>query len=271
MRPTIFLYDTLCDKAKEILEEVAEITTRLSEPSDIIWTGLNPVNSDGVVACPCTGIDHINAEKVIYLDEEWKRTEGQQVTSTAEHTWSLILQLAKMKRMQLSGKTIGIIGYGRIGQQIKEYAEAFKMNVLVADKNKTKMEEVFHNQELDLDDVLLDSDIITLHVPLNDSTKGMISKEQIAMMKPKALLINTSRQEIIDIDSLRYALFSKTIGGYADDFNGDEHIQVGLDWSPVMQTPHIAGNCIEAREATDIYIAKKTVEFIKETYGNRIL
>jgi phosphoglycerate dehydrogenase-like enzyme len=256
MRPNILLVDEPCYEAKEILREVATLHYQLPQACQhIIWTGLTPVNTDLTVACPCTGVDHVKAPTIIHLDEEWKGTFGRLVTSTAEHTWSLVLQLAKKRKMQLSEKILGIIGYGRIGRHIREYGYAFGMNILYYDKD---------GDSVTLDYILKNADVISIHVPLNDETRGMIGKRELSMMKSGALLVNTSRADIVDLDALKYALFSKEIGGYADDFFTERPIIDGLSWSPVIQTNHIGGNCIEARIATDIYIAQKTVEFIKE-------
>lgn len=114
MRPKMLLIDEPCKMAKDILREVYYLpfSTESSE-YDAIWTGLTPVETYLPVFCPCTGIDHVDSPEIIHLDNDWKRNEGTQITSTAEHTWSLILQLAKSRRMQLSGKTIGIIGLGQ--------------------------------------------------------------------------------------------------------------------------------------------------------------
>lgn len=255
MRPKILLLDEPCVRAIEILEQEFELTSKYLE-AYAIWTGLSTIESSLPVFCPCTGIDHIKARKVIYLDEEWRSGEGRKITSTAEHTWSLILQLAKLNKMQLANKTIGIIGYGRIGSQVAKYATAFKMKWVRHD-NK------FHWM-WDFERVLKESDIITLHVPLDAKTKDMIGKSELDLMKPNTLLINTSRAEIVDEDALVEALCNNKIGGYADDFK-DSMRQINNYYlrgcSNVIQTPHIGGNCIEAREATDIYIAKKAVEY----------
>jgi D-3-phosphoglycerate dehydrogenase len=233
-------------KAKHLVEDEVDIID--CGVANLIYTQLTPIDTDSTVFCPCTGVDHIRATNVIYLDDEWKRGEGRNITSTAEHTFSLILQLAKMRRMQLSGKTIGIIGYGRIGQRVAKYAQAFDMNVLAYDGQESTL---LHN-------ILHDTDIVTLHVPLNDETKGMIGHKELEIMKYATLLVNTSRPEIINKDDLKKAIANKNIY-YADDFKDDLYL---FDYhSNVIQTRHIGGNCIEAREATDIYIAKKAIEW----------
>ena len=90
----------------------------------------------------------------------------------------------------------------------------------------------------------------------------MIDKEQFDMMKPGALLVNTSRTEIVDEVALRQALHKNNLGGYADDFSRDKDYLFIYPTAKVIQTPHIGGNCIEAREATDIYIATKIKDYV---------
>lgn len=259
MRPKMLLLDEPCDKAKEIFSTTFDLNTGWEYP-DIIYTGLTPVETIVPVCCPCTGIDHVKSPHIIHLDEVWKRGDGVMVTSTAEHTWSLVLGLAKLKKMQLSNKHIGIIGYGRIGQQVEEYAKAFNMFVDAYDKFKKPFigyEDNGFYASNNIEKILRESDIITLHVPLNDETKGMIGKSEFDLMKHGALLVNTSRPEIVDKFSLIDNLYGGKVGGYADDFSN----YWNFNHENVIQTPHIAGNCLEAREATDTYIATKTIEW----------
>jgi phosphoglycerate dehydrogenase-like enzyme len=274
MKPKILLLEDMHPKAKAILEECTyteyaengwngELLT-LSPPENIelVYTQLKGIPQQllkqltnlKAVASPCTGVDHLNNIqcKIIHLDDAWKANEGREITSTAEHTWSLILQLAKMNRMQLKGKTLGIIGYGRIGQNVDKLSFGFDMRVVECNGKEG-------GWPLHL--LLPRCDVITLHVPLNDETRGMIGKEQFDMMKPGALLVNTSRAEIVDGDALYDALKNKKIAGYADDFKPD-YGGIEVIFKNVIRTPHIGGNCFEAREATDIYIVKKIKEYI---------
>jgi phosphoglycerate dehydrogenase-like enzyme len=248
MKPKLLLLDEPCDKAKEIFEQEFDCSNEWKLP-DMVYTGLTPTISCTPVVCPCTGTDHIKAKKIIHLDDEWKCGEGKYVTSTAEHTWSLILQLAKLKRMQLSGKTIAVVGVGRVGRLVASIGYRLCGNVLYCD--------ILETRSWAFAEILKQSNIITLHVPLNESTKGMIGKEQFARMKPGALLINTSRPDIVELNALIENLNNGHLGGYADDFANDRVIPC----INIIQTPHIAGNCIEAREATDIYVATKTIEW----------
>lgn len=266
-KPKILIVDKPCSEAERILETEFDLVNQYENYDDCIGvfvglTKLTPSNYPKnlkVIGCPCTGIDHItsvvasNIVKIIHLDQEWKATEGQKITSTAEHTLSLMLQLAKKKKMQLLGKTIGIIGCeGRIGSKMKNISYALNMRVMGID------EEFMHVDKIVIRSKIKDFDIITLHVPLNDETCHMIGKKEIEQMKDGSLLINTSRQEVVDIDAVKEAVISGKIY-YADDFRNN----VDLTMYGAIQTDHIGGNCIEARESTDIYIAKQFVNYIK--------
>lgn len=255
-KPKILMLDQPCEEACKLIDEVAERKYGYGNYSftiigDYVWTGLSPVKTGLPVFSPCTGVDHIKAPAgIIHLDKQWKRNEGQNITSTAEHTLSLMLQLAKKAGIQLSGKKLGIIGKGRIGSMVDKYYN-FSYNRYVCDPN-------FNRGGYSIDDIMFMSDIVTLHIPLNEKTKGVIGPKQIRLMPPGALLINTSRQEVVDIEAVKEALISKQIY-YADDFKD----KVDLTEYGAIQTPHIGGNCKEAREMTDIYIAKKLQEYIR--------
>jgi phosphoglycerate dehydrogenase-like enzyme len=151
--------------------------------------------------------------------------------------------------MQLSGKTLGIVGYGRIGQQIYNYANAFCMCVKVYDD---------WDEPTEYFELIQSSDIITIHVPLNDFTKGMIGEKEFELMKHGALLVNTSRAGIVDEKAVNKALNNNKIL-YAHDFADDYYSFAMRE----IGTPHISGDCIEARRLTDIYIAKKIKEYVK--------
>ena len=114
-KPKIVMLDKPCKKALELIDEVAIRVDKHELMYDYVWTGLTPVRTNVPVFSPCTGIDHIKADTVIHLDSVWKKNEGHNITSTAEHTLSLMLQLAKKKGIQLRRKGLYIIGFGRIG------------------------------------------------------------------------------------------------------------------------------------------------------------
>ena len=247
MRPKLLVLSDITDKALKLIKEHLDTTNGIKEEYDYIWNGTTDLRSIKPVYCPCTGVSHIDSPKITYLDQTWKDTEGLQITSTAEHTWSLILQLAKREYLQLNGKRIGIIGYGRIGKMVEKYALAFNMIVITHDINDSN-----------LDILLQTSDIITLHLPLNESTYHFIDSQKIMKMSKKPILINTSRANVVDLQSVCEAITQKQITQYGNDFNQGN--QSPYRSPNIMSTIHIGGNCKEAREATDLYIANKLIE-----------
>jgi glycerate dehydrogenase len=153
--------------------------------------------------------------------------------------------------VELSGKTIGIIGFGRIGQAVANIAVAFGMKVLAYDTYKNEALESQNIKYAELDDIYRNSDVISLHVPLFESTRGMINKESISKMKKSAMIINTSRGPLINEQDLAEALNSGTIAGAAVDVVSTEPAKMDnplLSAKNCIVTPHIAWAPIEARE-----------------------
>jgi len=192
------------------------------------------------VFSPCTGVDHIKAPKIIHLDKEWKEGDGKKVTSTAEHSLSLLLQLAKKNNMQLYGKRIAIIGGGgRIGSMMAEYCRTLKLEVDI-------IEDYYFFNECPFS--VSYYDIFSIHIPLKGNI-GFIDRDIISSMGKNALVINTSRQGVVDIDAIEEFGIA-----YADDFLDERVVKNAI------QTPHIGGSTLEAREMTDIYIANRLKE-----------
>lgn len=197
---------------------------------------------------------------------------GYSTDSVAQHTFALILELAESLSSytssvkngdwtraekfcyfsyplsELSGKTLGIIGFGAIGRKVAEIAKAFSMKVLCNARSEKHAEGVTYCTK---EEIFKNSDYITLHCPLNEETRGLISKETIALMKPTARIINTSRGAVIDEEALTRALNSGRIAGAAVDVLDHEPMQKGhpyLTAKNIIITPHIAWATDEARE-----------------------
>lgn len=150
--------------------------------------------------------------------------------------------------MELAGKTMGLIGYGRIGQATARIAKAFGMDVLVYDLKKTEGEGV---EFVDIETLYKRSDVVSLHCPLTEDNLGMINSESMGKMKRGVLLINTSRGPLIDEGDLAEALNSRAVGGAALDVLAEEPAR---EDNPLLKahnciiTPHIAWAPKEARE-----------------------
>jgi len=154
---------------------------------------------------------------------------------------------------ELIDKTLGIVGCGRIGRAVAERLyEGFGMRIIYTDVQPNKdFEAKFKAEFKDLDKLLQEADFVTLHVPLLESTRHLINKERLAMMKKDAYLINTSRGAVIDERALVEALQDKAIKGAAlDVFEFEPKLTEGLaDLENVILTPHIASATEETRGA----------------------
>jgi D-3-phosphoglycerate dehydrogenase len=168
---------------------------------------------------------------------------------------------------EIRGKTLGIVGYGSIGSQLSVLAEALGMHVVFFDV-VTKLSLGNARQIPKLNDLLAQSDVVTLHVPETASTQWMIGAAQIAAMKPGSVLINASRGTVVEIEPLAEALRQKKLLGAAIDVfpveprsNKDtfESPLRGLD--NVILTPHVGGSTMEAQENIGIEVAEKLVKY----------
>ncbi|WP_086313441.1 glycerate dehydrogenase [Enterococcus sp. 7F3_DIV0205] len=151
--------------------------------------------------------------------------------------------------IELSGKTLGIIGYGRIGQKVGEIAQALGMNVIATNG---KADESTTNEEtlVDLETIFTDSDVITLHCPLLAENEGFINTENMSKMKTGVLIINDSRGQLINEQDLTDALASGKVGGAALDVVSKEPIEANnplLKAKNIIITPHIAWASKESR------------------------
>lgn len=155
----------------------------------------------------------------------------------------------KMSGPLLSHKTVGIVGLGNVGKQLVLLLKGFNCKILAFDKYQDKI--FLKNNDitfLKIDDLIKQSDIISLHLNLNESTRNIINKEKIALMKTSCLLVNTSRGEIIDEDALFNALINNNImGACLDVFNEEPYSGKLQELDNVLLTPHIGSYAIETR------------------------
>ncbi|WP_444920316.1 phosphoglycerate dehydrogenase [Microbulbifer sp. CnH-101-G] len=165
------------------------------------------------------------------------------------------------------GKTLGIIGYGAIGSQVSVMAEAIGMRVKFYDVI-TKLPLGNASQVSSLEELLRESDVVSLHVPELPSTKMMIGKEQITQMKPGAILLNASRGTVVDIEALAEALNSKHLAGAAIDVfpveprgNDDEFVSPLRGIDNALLTPHVGGSTMEAQENIGTEVAEKLAHY----------
>lgn len=239
-----------------------------------------------VIATLSIGVDHIdnsffesNLIKVI-------NCQTSNVISVAEHIFSLILSLKKriieandiamnggtkkdlsMRSNDISNSTIGIIGAGKISQEVIKIANVFNMKIYCNTLNPEKHKDLLEQgvEFLSLDELLSNSDIITVNIPLNETNKNLISKDKIKLMKKTATFINTSRAEIVDINELiKYSDENATfnVGLDIDAENYKELLNTKRN--NVIVTPHIAGVTKEAIKRMDVELANSIREYLGE-------
>jgi len=169
--------------------------------------------------------------------------------------------------IELEGKTVGIVGFGRIGYQVGKIANALGMKVLLYDPypNEERAREV-GGRFADLDTLLRESDVVTLHVPLLDSTYHLINEERLRLMKNTAILINASRGPVVDTEALVKALKEGWIAGagldvYEEEPLPEDHPLTKLD--NVVLTPHIGASTVEAQMRAGVEVAEQIVEILR--------
>jgi D-3-phosphoglycerate dehydrogenase / 2-oxoglutarate reductase len=247
-----------------------------------------------LVGTPTTGLDHIDLQAaqergIAVLSLKGERLFLDQVYATAEHTFALLLSLVRQipaafeavgryewrrdlyRGRELSGKALGIVGCGRLGSMVARYGAAFGMRVLVYDPYQPRLPEGVTTCST-LAELLAESDVVSLHVPLNPETEGMFSAGQFSLLRPGAILINTARGAVLDERTLLQALESGRLAGAALDVLCNEFeltqgaknplIEYARTHDNLIITPHIGGATQESIEKADLFIARKIGEFL---------
>lgn len=234
------------------------------------------------------GYGNLNIDDAMERGVTITNTPGVLTDTVAEHTIALILavsnRIAEADRFtragkyegwapmlllgtDLKGKTLGVLGAGRIGSRVAEIAhKGLGMDIMYFDIKENE----FLNNELgaeyrsDAEDVLRDADVVTVHVPLLDSTRGMLNKEKLEIMKPGSILVNTSRGKVIDESALVDALKAGTIKRAAlDVFEDEPELADGLaELDNVIITPHIASATEETRGKMSQMAARNIIDFL---------
>lgn len=291
MKKNVLLLESITKEAQDILaEHVHVLTERGEQPVHAIITrGKEQIDKTLIEAYPelqavarCgVGLDNVDVETAKAKNIQVINTPGANAATMAEHTLSLMLMLtrnmyqsvAEVKNGnwnwrsqysgdELAGKTLGILGMGDIGERVARLGEAFGMKVLYWNRSEKDLPYSYKP----LQEVLQEADVLSLHLPLSDGTEGILGAEELALIKPSALLINTARGALIDHDALFEALTNKKIAGFAADVLPQEP-PVG-DW-PIIQlrnvliTPH-SGSLTEStfRQMCKI-VVQKVIDALK--------
>ena len=256
MKKNVLLLETIADEALTYLSNHTNVFTAYDDASmkaaiamqdihAIITRGKGQIDKALLAAFPSlqvaarcgVGLDNVDVAEATARNIMVINAPGSNAATIAEHTLSLMLML--MRNMyesthqvkqdnwnwrnqysgdELNGKTLGIIGMGSIGQRVAKLGKAFGMNVIYWNRS----EKGAAGRCLTIDEVLSQSDVISLHLPFTKETDNIIGEEQIALMKTGALLINTARAALIDHDALLKALNTNKISGFAADVLPEE-------------------------------------------------
>lgn len=244
----------------------------------VLATGFNVVDTEaakdlGIVVTniPTYGTDTV-AQYAIALLLELCHQAGAHSDSVKRGEWTNNVDWCywNSPQMELANKTLGIIGFGRIGQQVGQIAQAFGMKVIANDRG-SDADIVAGARMVPLEEVIETADVISLHCPLFPETEGLINKTTIDKMKDGVLIINNSRGPLINEADLRDALNAGKVGGAAVDVVSTEPINADnplLEAKNIIITPHIAWASKEARSRLmDIAVAN-VAEFQKGTPQN---
>lgn len=270
----------------------SQVNERIAD-AEIIITNKVVIGKDEMVAAPnlkliclaATGYNNIDVAEAVKRGIIVANVKSYSTEAVAQSTFAMILTLMNSVReydksakngewssspiftllkypvVDLFGKKIGIIGYGTIGKRVADIARAFGMEVIAA---KRKNAEYTENFRRDFDDVMKESDIITIHTPLSESTKDMIGEKEFSLMKKEAIIINTARGGIINEEALYNALKNKQIKGAGLDVMAVEppsanHPLLSLDNVVIM--PHVAWASTESRQRLVDGIAENIRKF----------
>ena len=247
-----------------------------------------------LVATPTTGKDHLPVDKLKEKNIEFYSLREspellEKITATAELTWGLLLALVRhivpatqdvlqgnwrrelFVGTQLAGKTLGIIGYGRLGRHMARYGKAFGMRVLCNDiKDCYEVEDGV--EKTTLDELLSVSDVVSLHIHLDKENINFFDGGKFAILKPGAILLNSSRGRVLDENALLEALQSGKLAAAGLDVLGCEWgnfcenklVQYAVNHDNLLITPHCGGAAIDAQQMTFAEIIRRIVLFLKQ-------
>src|SRR6266852_5499127 len=272
-----------------------EVLRRVKDKEGLICLLTEKINNELLRAAPklriaanvAVGFDNIDVAACTKRGVVATNTPGVLDETTADFAWTLLMAVArrlgegeqlarsgKWKGWDLDqlvgadvwGKTLGLVGFGRIGQAVARRATGFQMKVIYYDAVRAPLdiEKGFHAEYRDLNALLAEADFVSVHVPLLPETRGMFNAKTFSQMKPSAFFINTSRGPVVDEAALVQALKSKKIAGAAlDVYEKEPLIHAGLKRPNVVLAPHIASASLETRTKMACMAARNVVALFK--------
>jgi D-3-phosphoglycerate dehydrogenase / 2-oxoglutarate reductase len=246
-----------------------------------------------VIATNTTGLNHIDLKAAAENGIEVVSLRGEveflkSIRATAELTIALTLAVLRnlhaahehvlaggwdrvpFKGREIFEKTVGIVGYGRLGSIVAGYFRAFGANVLICDPKLVSQRHVDGFEVRELHDLLAESEIVSLHANYTPANEGFFGRAQFQAMRPDSIFINTARGELVDEAALVEALQEKRLAGAALDVISSEHDQseslsklreLARKSGNIILTPHIGGNTFESLSRTEGYLAQKLIRW----------
>jgi len=271
----------------DAVEDVDAIYCTLSERID--REVMDRAGKLRVIGTMSVGVDHIDVNYATSRGIYVVYTPGVLTETVADHAWALLLATARrvaeadriireggweipwaptmMLGYDVHGKTLGVVGMGRIGSAVARRAKGFNMRVLYYDIIRRKeLEEELGAEYVELDELLRESDFVTLHVPLTPKTRGLIGERELRLMKKTAILVNTSRGPVVEQKALTRALREGWIAGAGLDVFEEEPIPADdplLKLDNVVLTPHIASASHDTRNRMAEYAAEGIIKVLK--------
>lgn len=239
----IYLKGQFWSETIEFYKSFAEIVSE-QEADLIVTNSFKSLETNKPVAANMTATEHIKSPEIINLRGE----DLSGFTAVGELTICMAGYLIrKFKKEELKKKIIGIIGVGRIGTDVLQHAEHFKMKIWLYDHS-------LHQASV-LNDLLENSDIVSLHITAEESNRNFINKEALDKMKNKAIFLNSARPWLVNYDALKWALDNKLAGAWFD-------FEMPFTHSKMITTPHLGGTTRESTKKSEILIAKKVKQYL---------
>ena len=292
------ILDAACDAEYWTNEERPpreEVLRRVKDKEGLVCLLTEKVNDELLRAAPklriaanvAVGYDNIDVDACTRRGVVATNTPGVLDETTADFAWTLMMavarRLAEGEQLARSGnwkgwnldqlcgtdvwgKTLGIVGFGRIGRAMARRALGFNMRVIYTDalRAPADVEEVLKAEYRDMNTLLAESDFISVHVPLMPETRGLFDGPKFYRMKPTAFLINTARGPVVDEAALVAALEAKKIAGAAlDVYENEPFIHPGLKRPNVVLAPHLASASTETRTKMAVMAASNIVSLFK--------
>lgn len=281
--------ETLWSNRKKMLEVIGIYDAIIVRNQTIVNEELlNSASNLKVIGRLGVGLDNINIQNAREIGAKVVFAKNANATSVAEYVMAVLMEASRPLYLagsdvrkgnwnrklhtygELYNKTIGLIGLGEISHRVSKRAKSFGMKVIGYDPFITEYDNILSEtnviRKLTMEEVLIESDFVSLHIPLTSQTRNIISKKEFEIMKSTSFLINSSRGGIVDEEALANALDKYEIAGAFLDVLESEPIEDDnrlLKYNNVVLTPHIAGLTEESQIRTSLLVAKETAIILK--------